>query len=43
VARETAISNDASQMFLFKSIAKWMPGAGPPPAVSAAPALETHR
>jgi catechol 2,3-dioxygenase-like lactoylglutathione lyase family enzyme len=31
VARETAISNDASQMFLFKSIAKWMPGAGPPP------------
>ena len=43
VARETAISNDASQMFLFKSIEKWMPGAGPPRAVSAAPTMETHR
>jgi hypothetical protein len=29
-AREAAISADASQTFLFKSIEKWMPG-GPPP------------
>ena len=33
-ARETAISADASQTFLFKSIEKWMPG-GPPPGKAA--------
>jgi catechol 2,3-dioxygenase-like lactoylglutathione lyase family enzyme len=31
VARETPISADASQVFLFKSIEKWMPAGGPPP------------
>jgi catechol 2,3-dioxygenase-like lactoylglutathione lyase family enzyme len=37
VAREIAISADASQMFLFKSIEKWMPSGGPPPGKSTAP------
>ncbi len=37
VAREIAISADASQMFLFKSIEKWMPSGGPPPGKSPAP------
>lgn len=32
VAREAPISADASQLFLFKSIEKWMPSGGPPPA-----------
>ena len=36
VAREIAISADASQMFLFKSIEKWMPSGGPPPGKSTA-------
>ncbi len=31
VARDTPIGVDASQLFLFKSIAKWMPAGGPPP------------
>jgi catechol 2,3-dioxygenase-like lactoylglutathione lyase family enzyme len=37
VARETTISADASQMFLFKSIEKWLPAGGPPPGPGAAP------
>jgi len=37
VARETTISADASQMFLFKSIEKWMPAGGPPPGPGATP------
>jgi hypothetical protein len=38
VARETSISADASQLFLFKSIEKWMPAGGPPPGKGGRPA-----
>jgi hypothetical protein len=38
VARETSISADASQLFLFKSIEKWMPAGGPPPGKGGGPA-----
>jgi catechol 2,3-dioxygenase-like lactoylglutathione lyase family enzyme len=37
VARETPISADASQLFLFKSIEKWMPTGGPPPGKTGGP------
>jgi catechol 2,3-dioxygenase-like lactoylglutathione lyase family enzyme len=37
IARETAISADASQLFLFKSIEKWMPAGGPPPGKCGGP------
>jgi len=32
VYRETPISKESSQMFLFENVEKWTPGGGPPPA-----------
>ena len=43
IARETAISADASQMFLFKSIEKWMPGAVRRPARPQLARMEAQR
>lgn len=31
VERETPLSKDAAQMFLFENVEKWAPGGGPPP------------
>ncbi|UJW85684.1 VOC family protein [Devosia sp. SL43] len=32
VERETPMTKDAAQMFLFENVEKWAPGGGPPPA-----------
>jgi catechol 2,3-dioxygenase-like lactoylglutathione lyase family enzyme len=31
IERETPMSKDAAQMFLFENVEKWAPGGGPPP------------
>jgi len=43
VARQTPITADASQLFLFKSIEKWMPTGGPPPGKPGGPPPAGHQ